>query len=148
MPLIIKDDGHYGIRQHTMIDPRVFACRFKPFETADPTKLIVNDPATIVYYGDKRYVAKCGDEDDYNPLFGIMACALRKVGRNHITIDLWEPVIEFLADYLADAEDCRVVAEMLQQTAEILELDGAMEQIEEYDARNDPEWFRDGDDAL
>ena len=102
-----------------------------------PTKVIINDPATVVFFesGDK-VVAKAKDGDEYDPLFGIMACVLRKVGRNRVTIDSWEPVIGFLADYLADAKECRLVADMLNATADALELDGVMDDIEEYDARN------------
>ena len=102
-----------------------------------PTKVIINDPATVVFFesGDK-VVAKAKDGDEYDPLFGIMACVLRKVGRNRVTIDSWEPVIGFLADYLADAKECRVIADMLNATADALELDGVMDDIEEYDARN------------
>jgi hypothetical protein len=101
-----------------------------------PTKAIINDPATVVFFDDNSKVvtkATCGDE--YDPLFGIMACALRKVGKNRVTIDLWEPVIGFLADFLADADECRLIADMLTTTADALELDGVMDAIEDYDSR-------------
>lgn len=102
-----------------------------------PTKVIINDPATVVFFesGDKM-VAKAKDGDEYDPLFGIMACALRKVGKNRVRIDAWEPVIDFLSSYLADAKECRVIADMLNTTADALELDGVMDAMEEYDARN------------
>lgn len=103
-----------------------------------PTKVIINDPATVVFFesGDK-VVAKAKDGDEYDPLFGIMACALRKVGRNRVRIDAWEPVIDFLSIYLADAKECRVIADMLNTTADALELDGVMDAMEEYDVRNE-----------
>lgn len=103
-----------------------------------PTKVIINDPATVVFFesGDK-VVAKAKDGDEYDPLFGIMACALRKVGRNRVRIDAWEPVIDFLSSYLADAKECRVIADMLNTTADALELDGVMDAMEEYDVRED-----------
>lgn len=82
-----------------------------------------------------KTVTKAKHGDEYDPLFGIMACALRKVGRNRVTIDMWEPVIGFLADFLADADECRLVADMLNATADALELDGVMDAIEEYDSR-------------
>lgn len=102
-----------------------------------PTKVIINDPATVVFFesGDK-VVAKAKDGDEYDPLFGIMACALRKVGRNRVRIDVWEPVIDFLSSYLADAKECRVIADMLNTTADALELDGVMDAMDEYDVRN------------
>lgn len=102
-----------------------------------PKKVIFNDPATVVFFSDdSKTVTKAKDGDEYDPLFGIMACVLRKVGRNRVSIDSWEPVIGFLADYLADADECRLVADMLNATADALELDGVMEDIEEYDARS------------
>lgn len=103
-----------------------------------PTKVIINDPATVVFFesGDK-VVAKAKDGDEYDPLFGIMACALRKVGRNRVRIDAWEPVIDFLSSYLADAKECRVIADMLNTTADALELGGVMDAMEEYDVRED-----------
>ena len=102
-----------------------------------PTKVIFNPPATIAFWNDgTKTVAKAKDGDEYDPLFGIMACVLRKVGRNRVTIDSWEPVIGFLADNLADADECRLVADMLNTTADALELDGVMKTMEEYDARD------------
>lgn len=104
---------------------------------AKPTKVIINDPATVVFFDDgSKTVTKTKHGDEYDPMFGIMACVLRKVGRNRVTIDMWEPVIGFLADYLADAKECRLVADMLNATADALELDGVVDDIEEYDARS------------
>lgn len=101
-----------------------------------PSKVIINDPATIVLWDDgTKTVTKAKHGDEYDPLFGIMACALRKVGRNRVSIDSWEPVIGFLADYLADADECRLVADMLNATADALDLNGVMDDVEEYDAR-------------
>jgi hypothetical protein len=107
-------------------------------DSPKPTKVIINDPATVVFFesGDK-VVTKAKDGDEYDPLFGIMACALRKVGKNRVRIDAWEPVIDFLSSYLADAKECRVIADMLNTTADALELDGVMDAMEEYDVRNE-----------
>ncbi len=103
---------------------------------AEPKKVIINDPATVVFFSDdSKVVAKAKDGDEYDPLFGIMACALRKVGKNRVRIDAWEPVIDFLSSYLADANECRVIADMLNTTADALELDGVMDAMEEYDVR-------------
>lgn len=102
-----------------------------------PERVIISEPATIVMWSDSsKTISKAKDGDEYDPLFGIMACALRKVGKNRVSIDMWEPVIGFLADNLADAEECRLVADMLNATADALDLKGVMEDIEEYDARN------------
>lgn len=106
--------------------------------TPAPKRVIINDPATVVFFSDDtKTVTKAKDGDEYDPLFGIMACALRKVGKNRVRIDAWEPVIDFLSSYLADAKECRVIADMLNTTADALELDGVMDAMEEYDERED-----------
>ena len=102
-----------------------------------PKKVIINDPATVVFFSDDtKTVTKAKNGDEYDPLFGIMVCALRKVGKNRVRIDAWEPVIDFLSSYLADAKECRVIADMLNTTADALELDGVMDAMDEYDVRN------------
>lgn len=111
--------------------------------TPTPERVIINDPATVVFSDDTKAVTKAKDGDEYDPLFGIMACALRKVGRNRIRIDAWESVIDFLSSYLADAKECRVIADMLNTTADALELDGVMDAMEEYDVRNADELMGD-----
>lgn len=104
-------------------------------------RVIINEPATIVFFDDgTKVVTKCGAEDEYNPLFGVMACCLRKIGKNRVRIDAWEPIIDILGGYLADAKECRVIADMLNATADALETNGAMEQLEEYDERNKTEF--------
>lgn len=106
--------------------------------TPAPKRVIINDPATVIFFDDNsKTVTKAKDGDEYDPLFGIMACALRKVGKNRVRIDAWEPVIDFLSSYLADAKECRVIADMLNTTADALELDGVMDAMEEYDERED-----------
>lgn len=103
-----------------------------------PNRVIFSGCATIVLWSDNsKTVTKAKDGDEYDPLFGIMACALRKVGKNRVRIDAWEPVIDFLSSYLADAKECRVIADMLNTTADALELDGVMKAMEEYDERED-----------
>lgn len=104
---------------------------------AMPIRVIFSGCATVLLFSDNsKAVSKAKDGDEYDPLFGIMACALRKVGKNRVRIDAWEPVIDFLSSYLADAKECRVIADMLNTTADALELDGVMDAMEEYDVRN------------
>lgn len=122
-----------------MCGPQQLIDKFKAWRDRPmPKKVIINDPATVVFFSDgSKTVTKAKDGDEYDPLFGIMACALRKVGRNRVRIDAWEPVIDFLSSYLADAKECRVIADMLNTTADALELDGVMDAMEEYDERED-----------
>lgn len=106
-------------------------------DSPKPAKVIINDPATVVFFSDNtKTVTKAKGGDEYDPLFGIMACALRKVGKNRVRIDAWEPVIDFLSSHLADAKECRVISDMLNTTADALELDGVMDAMEEYDERS------------
>ena len=122
-----------------MCGPQQLIDKFKAWRDRPmPKKVIINDPATVVFYSDDtKAVTKAKGGDEYDPLFGIMACALRKVGKNRVRIDAWEPVIDFLSSYLADAKECRVIADMLNTTADALELDGVMDAMEEYDERED-----------
>lgn len=103
-------------------------------EKKDAPKLVIfNDPATVVYYDDgSKLVAKAKDGDEYDPLFGLMACALRKVGKNRVRIDSWEHVIEFLAESIGSADECRVLADMLNATADAWELKGVAESMDKW----------------
>lgn len=127
------NDGHVVVRQS--------------YVGEDPTRVIINDPATIVFFGNEKYVSKCVGDDEFNPLFGIMNCCLRSVGNNKIRVKAWEYVTDFLATNLADAEECRVISEVLSKTADALDLDGVMEQMEQYDARVEHDGASEGPSA-
>ena len=136
---VCGDNVHKPTKDTWLITPdKRYFDRFVAWDSRPkPAKVIINDPATVVFFSDdSKAVTKAKDGDEYDPLFGIMACALRKVGRNRVTIDSWEPVIDFLSSYLADAKECRVIADMLNTTADALELDGVMDAMEGYDVRN------------
>ena len=124
------------------IDPPVMGAfeRFVHKEASlTPTKAIINDPATVVFMGKKKYVTKAKGGDEYDPMFGLMACCLRGVGNNHVSVDEWENVIAFLADEIGDAKECRLIADMLNATANAIELDGVEDAMEEYDKRRQEE---------
>lgn len=92
-------------------------------EDSHAERVIFNGPATVTFFTDgTKTVTKAKDGDDFDPLFGLMACALRKVGNNRVRIDAWEDEISFLADSLGSAEECRVLADMLNATADAWEL--------------------------
>lgn len=105
----------------------------------DAKDVIFHDPATILFWEDgTKTVSKCHDGDEYDPLFGIMASVVRKVTKNRgHGVDAWEPIIAFLADYLADADECRTLAEVLNLTANAMELDGVAEGMAAYDKRTE-----------
>lgn len=107
-----------------------------------PEKVILNGIATIVLFNDRsKVVSKAHGGDTFDPVFGIMACALRKSSNNRERIDTWEPVISFLANFLGGANDCRIIADMLNVTADALELDGVMDAVADCDERE----YRDPD---
>lgn len=98
-----------------------------------PERVILNDPATIVLWSDNsKTVTKCQEDDEYDPLFGIMACVIRKIGLNRVKVDAWEWVIEFLADNLMDADECRFISDVLAVTAEAWDLNGMVDAMEPY----------------
>lgn len=102
-----------------------------------PTKAIISYPATVLFFDDgTKVVTKCSDDDEYDPMFGIMACALRKSSRNRERIDMWEPIISYLVGYIWGADDCRILADMLNMTADALEADGVMDAVCDYDEAN------------
>ena len=101
-----------------------------------PARVYLNEPYVVTIWGDEtKDVLKCGEDDVYDPLFGIIFNAMHKVTRNKVRVKSWEPVISFLADNLVDADECRIVAETLLATAECLDVDGVMGAIGEYDKR-------------
>lgn len=114
--------------------------RICTIDAVAPERVILNEPATIVLWSDgTKTVTKCKGTDDYNPLFGLMACALRKVGKNRVRIDAWEEVLAFLADSIADADECRVLSDMLAATAQLMECEGVIDELAEHDVRDDGE---------
>lgn len=102
-------------------------------ELPRPNKVIINDPATVILWSDgTKTVSKCQDDDEYDPLFGIIACVVRKLGLNRVKVDAWEWVIEFLANNLADADECRFISDVLATVADAWDLDGVDEAMEPY----------------
>lgn len=70
-------------------------------------KVIFNGGATIVFWNDgSKTVAKCHGGDKFDPLFGIMACAARKLTHNHgHGVDDNEPIIADLAKRIKSTDD-------------------------------------------
>ena len=104
----------------------------------EPTKAILSNPATIVFFDDgTKVVTKAHDGDWYDPVFGIMACAVRKLTRNRgHAVDEWEDVIGYLAGNLSCPDDMRLLADVLGATADALDLDGVMDEVNRIDAAN------------
>lgn len=91
-----------------------------------PSEVIANGPATIVLWKDKtKTVTKCHDGDKYNGIFGILACAVRKLTKNKGKgVDHCEDVLRDIARYSLCIEDYRVLSDALAIVADALEIDG------------------------
>ena len=73
----------------------------KEEKTFDILKVIYNDPATIVFWGDgTKTVVKCQEGDDYSPRMGLLYCIAKKAfgntGRFNDVIEEHIPVEEKL----------------------------------------------------
>lgn len=95
-------------------------------------KVILNDPATVAYVDGKRVVTKAKDGDEYDPLMGLMVCATRVAGKNRVSIDAWEHIIQYLADNLGSAKECRMLADVLNLTADMWDAEGVAEKMDEW----------------
>lgn len=102
--------------------PAVFGVKKRP----TPSKVIANGPATIVLWKDKtKTVTKCHDGDKFNGIFGILACAVRKLTKNKGKgVDHCEGVLRDIARYSLTIEDYRVLSDALAILADALEIDG------------------------
>lgn len=117
--------------------------------TPKPNGVIFNGPATIVLWGDgTKTISKAHDGDEFDPVFGMAACTVRKITKNRgHGVDEWEPLIDFLASTVVSPDECRFIAKILNTLAVELEIDGVMERIEEFDAETDEECFTDDADT-
>ena len=96
-----------------------------------PTKVICNDPATIVFFDDgTKTVTKAHDGDAYDRVVGIAFCCLRKALRNR-NFDRYEKPIRKLVKKACGrnpngmAKELRAIANALSMTADALEVEDA-----------------------
>lgn len=73
----------------------------------DVDEVIFNGPATIVKWDDgTKTVSKARGGDEFDPLFGLMACAVRKVTRNRYhMVDACEDQIRAVAECVESFDD-------------------------------------------
>lgn len=121
----VRDDGRVKVTLSNSVEQlfRKMANR--------PTKVICNNPATVVMFGDgTKTVTKAHDGDGYDWLVGIALCCLRKALRNR-RFDIYEKQIRKLVTkaYQRDpyrvADELRAIAEGLSMTADALEVEDA-----------------------
>ena len=96
--------------------PDLFADE-EPDETYDPLpkaeRIIFNGPATVTLWADgSKTVSKARGGDEYDPLFGLVACIIRKLthNRGHAVDDL-EEIIRELSDCIGSTEDVDALAD-------------------------------------
>lgn len=72
-------------------------------------KVIFNGPAAIALYNDgTKTVSKCKDGDEYDPLFGLLACFVRKLTRNRgHAVDDYETELRAIASDINKPEDVK-----------------------------------------
>lgn len=103
-----------------------------------PYRVHMNDPWTVIEWEDgTKSKIKCHEEDTYNPLHGIIRNIIRKVGKNHVRVDAWEPLISQMADFIEGPDETAFLEAVLYVLTETMVLPGAMERLADYDVRND-----------
>ena len=71
------------------------------------TKVIYNDPATIVFWSDgSKTTAKCSGTDVYNPQVGLLLATLKKFGKVSQILDDWSPTSENYPNHI-EVKDVR-----------------------------------------
>lgn len=72
-------------------------------------RLVFSGPATVTLFSDNtKCVTKCKDGDDYDPLFGVMACLVRRLTRNRgHAVDEYEPELKAIASEIQSPDDVK-----------------------------------------
>lgn len=72
-------------------------------------RLVFSGPATVTLFSDNtKCVTKCKDGDDYDPLFGVMACFVRRLTRNRgHAVDEYEPELKAIASEIQSPDDVK-----------------------------------------
>ena len=72
-------------------------------------RLVFSGPATVTLFSDNtKCVTKCKDGDDYDPLFGVMACFVRRLTRNRgHAVDDYEPELKAIASEIQSPDDVK-----------------------------------------
>ena len=73
----------------------------------DIDEIILNGPATVVKWTDgTKTVSKCRGGDEYDPLFGVLACTVRKLtGNRGHAVDMAEDTLRGMADAIHSIDD-------------------------------------------
>ena len=73
----------------------------------DIDEIILNGPATVVKWTDgTKTVSKCRGGDEFDPLFGVLACTVRKLtGNRGHAVDMAEDTLRGMADAIHSIDD-------------------------------------------
>jgi len=92
-----REGAHLAVRGMATIAAALLAVPYGP----RPTKVILNDPATVVLWADgTKTVSKArgGDDGDtFLPTVGVAACAFKKVMGRHARLDDFEVLVRDVA---------------------------------------------------
>ena len=99
----------------------------------DVVGVIVDEPTTAVLFSDHSYFsAKARDNDDFDPLLGVLTCCLRRLGENRITVENWYDELKFLADHINEPTECDVLGFALLLAGDAMRVDGFEDVFCEY----------------
>ena len=81
----------------------------KEYTLPNVDRLVFSGPATVTLFSDNtKCVTKCKDGDDYDPLFGVMACFVRRLTRNRgHAVDEYEPELKAIASEIQSPDDVK-----------------------------------------
>jgi len=108
-----------------------------------PTKLISNDPATVLFFdGEDKVVSKCQEGDTFNARRGIINCVVRRLTKNrgHAVNEL-EKNIEVIAslESVAELDDYIKFSEFMTDVLKVyrgaLELPGAEDVFAKHEVK-------------
>ena len=88
----------------------------------DAERVILNAPATVVLWKDgTKTVSKARGGDEYDPLFGLIACIIRKLTHNKgHAVDEFEGLIKELSECIHSTEDIDGLTDFCLLTLDVL----------------------------
>ena len=99
----------------------------------DVVGVIVDEPKTTVLFSDHTYMsAEARDGDEYDPLMGVLVCAMRRLGANRIIVENWYDELKFIADHINEPTECDVLVLALLLAGDAMRVDGFEEVFCEY----------------
>lgn len=74
----------------------------------------VQEPETVLMFSDHTYMkAVARDGDEFDPLMGVLICAMRRLGVNRISVDAWYDDLKYVADHISEPIECELLGNAL-----------------------------------